>query len=314
MLIAGVALALAALLVVPRFGQTPEISPPTHAELSPIQVRESDRNKPFLPARFTAVSESQGRLRLSGLGEAGTVVSILNEGQPVRQVRVNDDGEWNVSVDIVPDQIMDLSLILFLESGIKIRSEEVVFRVPLPRIGLDIDNWNMPQALVMVTTPGGPSRILQSPFGGSPTKGPLTLGPIDYDDRGGVVFSGTSDVSGRVRIYINGNVIGDREVDLDGRWRIFRADTFNVGQYEVIVELNPLEGDPVRLTVPFERLSPRLAQSEQDTYVKFEALRWQLRRGLMGGGGQYSVVFAPEGTDPLPVPSHPDALVHTETP
>lgn len=147
-------------------------------------------------------------------------------------------------------------------------------------------------ALVLLTSPGGASRILQSPFGGRGAEDILSLGPIEYDDLGAVIFSGLAERQGRVRIYIDGNVIGDTRVAPDGRWFYIRADTLAVGDYELVVELTPPNGESVELQQDFERMSP---DSETGPiFVKQDADRWQIRRQLKGGGAQYTTIFAPK--------------------
>jgi len=295
-------------------GADPDLgSAPLQADAQDLSVA-SDLNSSIMPANFRTVVETGNSLGLNGTGEVGAIVSILNNNERLRQVRVNDNGIWSTSIDIVPDQIMEISLILFLETGGKIGSDETVFRVPLPLTGINIDapragsgageipNISPPPALILVTAPGGPSRIVQSPFGSMPTDGPLSVGPIDYDDLGGVIFSGLSQRPGRVRIYANNSVIGDTGVGPTGRWFYIAGDTVSVGAYDISAELMTNDAVEARIVIPFERLSPALAQSDDDTFVKFEPMRWQLRRRLSGGGAQYTAIFAPSAAEALPVP------------
>jgi hypothetical protein len=68
-----------------------------------------------------------------------------------------------------------------------------------------------------------------------------------------------------------------------------------LGEYEVRAELLDGVGNPV-VSVPFERLAP-MPQSESDDgslSVSFSSYRWQIRRSLIGGGAQSTVIFAPE--------------------
>ena len=70
-------------------------------------------------------------------------------------------------------------------------------------------------------------------------------------------------------------------------------------------ELIPAEGapnapsKPISISVPFNFLAPL---QEEDTdgsgalLVNIDPLQWQIRRTLIGGGGQSTVIFSPEVT------------------
>lgn len=295
--IAALGLALIAMLIVQQIGTGFQSEGRQSGNLVSQQgqvSREDDLNKAFKPASFETIFETDNMLLISGIAEPDTVISILDADKSLRQFKVNANGAWSTEIAVMPNEVMELTLNMFLESGTKIMSDETVYRVPLPIMAADQIEITAPPALLLITSPGGASRIVQSPFGALPSLGPLTLGPIDYDDLGGVIFSGRSNVSGRVRVYVDGNAIGDTRVASDGRWYYIRADTLAVGEYEISAELTPVEGTPVIITVPFERLSPTYAKSRDESLVKFEQTRWQLRRGLRGGGGQYTVILSPK--------------------
>lgn len=268
---------------------------------APSAASNSDKNRAYRPASFEEVTESGQLLSLSGRAEAGSTLSIL-DGSAIRETfEVPGNGRWSREIAIVKDEIMEITLAMSFEPGFKVMSDETVYRIPFPPVAALQMGMDAPQALILLTTPGGASQAVQSPFSQAPKRGPLTLGPIDYDDMGSVIFSGTSDVPGRVRIYVAGNAIGDTRVADDGRWYYIRADTLSVGKYPIAAELTPREGEPVRITVPMERLSPDEANAPDETYVKFEPRRWQLRRALRGGGGQYTVILP--NILPLPQPN-----------
>lgn len=278
------------------------------------------------PASFQQVSEVRDgpspRLRISGKAEPNAIVMISNRGERRRQVRVNDLGQWGVTLD-VDDQPMVLEALLYKGEGeAPIRSEETVFRIlaPKPEIdaGDEAETETEPEAeqsvtpiveknesaLLMVTAPGSPSRVVQSPFGGAPTSGPLSLSVIDYDYQGGVIITGTSAVPGRVRFSAQNAVIGETGIGVGGRWNFIagrllpRARVINIR-----AELIPAQGtpnapvEPVSITVPFNFLPPL---QEEDTdgsgalSVNVDATQWQIRRTLIGGGGQSTAIFAPD--------------------
>jgi len=287
-----------------RAGQLPVFGGDSLDETTAISPDKIGRQ----PASFQNISEfasDAGRkMRLSGKADPGSVVVLLNRGERLRQIKTNADGDWGVTLDI-DGQAMAIEALMFTGEGeVNIRSDETIFRIPIPSgPTIAAANYTAP-ALVIICSSGGPSRVIQSPFGQSPTTGPLSLGAIDYDDAGGVIFSGSASAEGRVRLYLGEAAIGETGVQADGRWNFTAGNMLPLGEYDVWAELIRPDEDRVRLGVLFERLpaSPQIDSDNGSLSVKFEPLRWQVRRSLIGGGLQSTVIFAPQGQiEPRPV-------------
>ena len=156
-------------------------------------------------------------------------------------------------------------------------------------------------ALILISSPGSPSRLIQSPFGGLPgsgdrNDGPLFMGPVDYDDSGGVIFSGVSSQAGRVRLFVANAAVGDTRVGPDGQWGYIASSVMPLGEYEIRAELLGDQDGDVSVSIPFERLPP-MPESDTDDgalSVIFEPFQWQIRRSLIGGGSQSTVIVSPE--------------------
>lgn len=279
------------------------------------------------PTLFTDIAEfSDGvkkTLRLSGTAEPSSVVVILDNGERIRQIRSDDDGNWAVSLEAVDDRAMVIEAILFNEAGVTVRGDETIYRVVLPEPSEDEEETQtdedvemtenpaedslpleeiLPEirpTLIMVSAPGAPSRIVKSPFGGSPTVGPLTMGPIDYDDAGGVIFSGMTTAEGRIRLYTNDSMIGETRVGATGRWNFIAGRILPRGEHDIRAELIGSEGALAQVDVPFELLPPTEPKSTPVPLVEFEPFRWQVRRELLGGGFQTTVIFAPLEAEPI---------------
>ena len=293
MITGGVALSLAlfgGLLLADRLGGTADeagaTGAPVAASLRPVNM-----------VSVTETTDLTGAvLRLSGQAEPGATVMLTDRGERVKQVAVGDEGEWTASLP-VPDAPMAVEATLFAGetdgAQVSIRGVETVFRIHRAS-----DREAGAPALIMVSAPAAPSRIVSSPFGGLPGAGPLYLAAIDYDDAGGVIFSGLSEVQGRVRLYVSGRAIGDTRVGPDGRWALIDASIMPLGEYEVRAELQPTDagGERVSVSVPFERLPPLGVDVGDDgaLQVEFKPFRWQVRRSLLGGGVQSTVIFRPE--------------------
>lgn len=273
-------------------------------EAESVQTSENGEASAVKPALFKNISETSGMLRLSGTGEDDATLSILSGGVVTQQTKIDENGRWSIVVPTFGAESQMIEMVLSLPSGENIRGEETLFRIPHPptEAATDTDNDIEPPTapfqkppLILVTTPGSPSTLIQTPFGTTPTVGPLSLGPVDYDNSGGAVFRGTSERAGRVRLSVQGGgVIGDAPVLDDGQWFFMVSDTLPVGRYNMSVTLMSPNEDDVVLTVPFERLSPRRAKEAEGFAVSalYGEKNWQVRRELLGGGAQYTVIFA----------------------
>jgi len=287
MLLTGFALAIALLWA----GQFAQRAAP--AEKS-AQASEAIDEKPISirPPSFLNVSEIEGALRMSGISEAGSTLVFTQGGQRLGETKVDEDGTWSTALPIEPKATQAISLIMLTEDGARVRSDETLFRIPQVEehedspaavsasIAIPSTPYDVP-TLILLTAPGGPSRIFKSPFGSMPISGPLSLGPIDYDDSGGAVFRGSSERPGRIRLYANGIAIGDAPVQPDGQWFYIIAETLPRGTYDVVVALTDGKDEVTRVTVPFEKMS--FVQSDEPgggLYVSFTenglyaAFRW----------------------------------------
>lgn len=299
MLLTAFAMAIAILGVI-QFARksAPDIAPP------PLQTTEAEKVIAISPAVFKSASEVEGVLRLSGISEPGSTLVLSQSGKRLAEAIVEEDGSWTAALPINPLETQAINLVMFFEDGTRVRSDETLFRIPKleesaaseeTAIVTPSQPYDVP-TLILLTAPGGPSKIFQSPFGGLPVAGPLSLGPIDYDDSGGAVFRGTSDRSGRIRLYANGAVIGDAPVQTDGQWFYIIAETLPRGSYDIVVAMMEDTEEISRITVPFEKMAFRQQQSPGGgLYVSFGESRWQVRRDLLGGGAQYTAVFGPDG-------------------
>lgn len=305
MIVTALALALILLMAVQAtsfLSSVPIFSPEVKTSET-TDTSDTIKDTGFTPVIFRTISEYENGgtrlLRINGSSEPNAVLIILNRNQRLRQIRADDDGNWALDINVESEQIMVLEVVMFVEGSLNVRADETVFRVPVPSKSSE-ETYLDKSALIMVTAPGGPTRIVQTPFGGSPTDGPLTMGPIDYDDSGGVIFSGTTEEEGRVRIFAGPSAIGETRVGAGGRWNFIAGNMLPLGEYEIAAELIKPDGVKARVSVPFERLPP--SSNTELSFVpdvKYEPFRWQVRRQLLGGGAQYTAIFAPQEAEAL---------------
>jgi len=297
MLLTGFALAMAVLIfieIIPPLG-TPPVDPGAE---DPATVKDIDINQAIIPPIFRTIEESGGKLVMQGTSEPEAVLTLLKNKTRVQQTIADDEGEWALEMDISLDSTAAYDVTLETSSGDRIWGDETVIRVkpPPPDSTQATLPLASPEALVLVTAPGGPSRIVQNPFRADPADGPLSMGPIDYDDSGGVIFSGRSTIPGRVRIYGNEQVIGETQISSAGRWFFIAADTVPEGPYNIAAELLTSNGVLSRVSVNLTRLPPSLGAGITDDMpmVRIDENTWQVRRKLAGGGAQYTAIFNPD--------------------
>ena len=287
-MLTGLALALGLLLAV-QISQNirPQNSPEQIS--SPATEINQDLNAVIEPVVFMSISEQNDQLRLTGTSEANATVSIEDHGRNIIDVVADKDGNWSGTIPVTNRDNMIVDLVIYQETGAKIRSDEKIYRIPAPE---DITDETLPQALLMLTAQGRSSRIIRSPFRGLPTSDGLSLETIDYDDRGGVIISGMSETPGLIQIFANETRVGDTPVLSNGRWYFIAADTLPTGSYDIRADLINNNESAASLTVSFERMRAE-AVSGEVVNVDFQPFNWQVRRGLLGGGYQYTAVFAP---------------------
>jgi len=268
-------------------------------------TRLDDPNQSIQPPIFRTITEQENILFLRGTSEPDAVVSILGNGERRRQIRANDDGIWEAEIDVSADGVLALSLTSFLDENISFYGDELLIRAIAitPENLLDdsfiseIDNDDLvpsePPALILLTAPGGPSRVVQTPFGSLPSREALTLGAIEYDDLGGAIFSGFSSRAGRVRIFGDDELIGESRVGNNGRWFLIAGETLPLSEYNLRVQLQESDGAETNIEVNIRRLPPG-QNAEISPYVIFNDEVWHVRRNLTGGGVQYTAILSPD--------------------
>ena len=259
---------------------------------------EDSRPQTVRPILIDSVSESANSLSIRGVSHPNVMVSFQNSGETLAEIQASDSGEWAVDLPIAETDRLQIRILEYVTEDTPVLADETVFRIPPPVLD-DASIDREPQALIFVAVPGKPSSIFQSPFRGLPTSGGVSMGSIDYDESGGVIFSGTSENSGRIRVFANNMAIGEQAVDANGRWYFIAPDTLPTGQFDIGAAHITENGILSQIKVPFERLTLANGVPENTLEVFYFPYSWQIRRQLVGGGYQYTAVFAPYDAPPI---------------
>lgn len=259
------------------------------------------------PAGILSATQSGSQFSLMGAGVSGAGISLLMASHEIARTKVDASGKWKIdfSYDFQTDPGV-VDVLMFTPDGHEIRSDQSLFVIPVsfkpPNIQerktgeeSKIDHENVTRVLLLLTAPGASSRVLQTPYPSLLQSNGLSLEVIDYDNSGGVIFSGSANRLGKVRIYADGNLVGETHVDSGGRWSLIFGNIMPLGEYEISAELVVEDRPSVRLTLPFERMRPMFeAEGSPKLLVQHLDDRIQIGRALFGGGYQYSVIYAPE--------------------
>ena len=300
------ALVLAALL----FGAVKALEHNTGTPVKPESTPQAQAQTPapteLHPAMIIAAEQNGGQIIVRGMGMPGAQLNLFSAEKAVAGGRVNTEGGWVINIDDLLETTTPVILDLVMRAkGKEIRSEQqlIVAAVPSADENDSGTQFGPGQALILLAAPGASSRVLQSPYGGFPSRNGFELEAIDYDASGGVIFSGQSKIPGRVQIYAGGKIVGESHVDKTGRWSLIFGNIMPLGEYNITAELIPdqEEFELTRLTLPFQRTRPKTSsrqkQSGERVVLKVLEDYLLIRRSLFGGGLQYSLVYAPSALE-----------------
>lgn len=277
--------ALAALFVIRNDGQ---LAGRTPAEEVVEEAAEAPAEAPAMALpRFDIVRvDRQGFAVVAGRGMPGTTIELLANGAVIAEEQVEADGAWAISVDTPLDAgPVELTLRQTGEDGVPITSEEtIVIYVPE-------DEGDAP--VVLRTTPGGATEVLQRATDPVEGLGPLAVETIDYDAAGGVIFAGRATPGAAVQLFLDGQPVGPRTTaSPEGRWTV--ETEVPPGRYVLRAVQIGEDGLPAYVVeVPFERAGfADIQRTDGGVVVQPGNSLWVISRAVYGEGRQYTIIFA----------------------
>lgn len=280
-LLAVAAVAAAVVYVVTR--PSAESPPPGNLVTQPSPASGGEQPASTAPSFDIVRVDPDGSAVIAGRGQPGAVIAILANGEEIARADIDARGEWVITELVLPAGSVELGLLLIEADGRELRSEQVVV-VSIPE-GRDAT------PLVVLGRPGEASRVLQGPYDGI-AMGPLVLETVDYDESGGVIFSGRANAGSTVRIFANGAAVGETEAGADGRWTLRAGAAFAPGVYDL--QIDQIENGAVTavIALPFERARPEaVALGGDRVVVQPGNSLWRIARRLYGNGVQYTVIY-----------------------
>ena len=228
-----------------------------------------DQARAYLPPPTVSAAERapDGAVRLAGQAPANAVVRLRAPDGGAASAQAAGDGRW--SLVLPPATAPRLYAIQAELPNRMVRGEG---------------------ALAVMPSPGPPALTLQAGFAGVPAgqgqPGRLQLTTFDYDG-GGAAVGGFAPPLSRVRLTVDGGLVGVTNADAQGRFAVLAVER-NVapGPHRIRVETP----DGLSLEEPVE-----LAETVLPPDRPFAAAQapggWLISWRLPGGGAQSSLVF-----------------------
>jgi hypothetical protein len=245
---------------------------------------EAETPAPSLPSFDIVRVDRTGYAVIAGRAAPGATVTILANDKPLAETTAEADGSWAISTDTPLEAgSVELSLEMTTEDGGTIRSEETIIIYVPQREG--------DRPLVLRTTPGGATEVLQEPRDDGVGMGPLSLETIDYDEQGAVIFAGKAEAGRVVQLFANGQFVGQTTASEDGRWRM--TATMPPGVYTLhVIQLDENGKPAYAIELPFERASlSDIELRDGKVVVQPGNSLWRIARRAYGRGIQYTIIY-----------------------
>lgn len=242
--------------------------------------------EPALPSFDIVRVDRSGYAVIAGRAIPGADVTIYANEEELASTVAERDGSWVIATDTPLDAgPVELSLSMTTDDGLTIRSEQTILIYVPEREG--------DAPLVLRTTPGGATEVLQDPRDMPEGLGPLTLDVIDYDDSGAVIFSGRAEPNRMVQLFINRQMLGQAPSTDEGRWTIAPEAQIAPGVYQLLVIQLDENGRPAyAIELPFERASAdQIELRDGKVIVQPGNSLWRIARRAYGRGAQYTIIY-----------------------
>src|SRR5215213_4419683 len=242
------------------------------------------------PSFDTVRIERDGSAVIAGRGLPESHVTVMLDGEPFGSAKSDIGGAWVfVPNEPVPPGDHQLTLRMLTEGAAAIYSDQSV--------ALQVPDRAMGEALVVLSDPNQPSRIIQKPDaaqaqGEEPAASPeqdvaaaassenqkqdasrpgsgsmaLTLSTVDYNDAGDIIFSGTGRSDSSIRLYVDNAPVGDAAVAGDGTWTFAGKEQIRPGTHTLRVDQLHADGKVAqRIELPFMRAKPQQVAALNET-------------------------------------------------
>jgi len=268
-----------------RFKPIEQLTPAEQTDETTTEEDETPvSSEPALPAFDIVRVDRNGYAVIAGRAKPGSTVTVYANDAEIASADAERDGSWALTVDTpLEGGPVELSLSMTTEDGLTVRSEETIVIYVPERDG--------DRPLVLRTTPGGATEVLQDPRDTDVSFGPLSLDAIDYDDSGSVIFSGRADPNRVVQIFADRQPLSQTTSSADGKWSTNAS--MPPGIYTLhVVQLDENGRPEYALELPFERATAdQIDLRDGKVIVQPGNSLWRIARRAYGTGFQYTVIY-----------------------
>jgi nucleoid-associated protein YgaU len=263
------------------------VEPRPQEQTTPSTPGEAGRPEavaPSLPSFDIVRVDRTGLAVIAGRATPGSKVTIYANDAPLAEATAEGDGSWVVTTETpLESGAVELTLEMTTPDGVTIKSDQTIIIYVPQREG--------DRPLVLRTTPGGATEVLQDARDDGVGLGPLSLETIDYDEQGAVIFSGKAEMGRVVQLFADSQFIGQTEADDDGRWRL--TATMPPGVYKLqVIQLDETGRPAYAIELPFERASlSDVDLRDGKVIVQPGNSLWRIARRAYGRGVQYTVIY-----------------------
>ena len=256
------------------------------APTTPDEAPEPVEEEAALPSFDIVRVDRSGRAVIAGRAAPEATVTVFVNDKALDPVTAGPDGSWILVKDTPLEQgAVELSLEMTTVEGLTVRAEDTILIYVPARDG------DLP--LVLRTTPGGATEVLQDPREAQDQFGPLTLDVIDYDDSGAVIFSGRAEPNKIVQLFIDTRLLGQTRSDENGNWMMAPDAQIAPGVYQLLVLQLGANGRPdYAIEVPFKRATAdEIELRDGKVIVQPGNSLWRIARRAYGSGAQYTIIY-----------------------
>lgn len=251
------------------------------------------------------VDENCGLLA-AGTAEPTSMIQIYAGDKLLGKVQANRRGEWIfLTTHPLEKGAQKINAIATNPNGSEVETDRYVI-MQVPDCTQQIDKREPAIALLAPKEKAGKeafdkrvSKLLQvpEPKGNLESAKELSVGSVDYDDKGNVALSGKAKDGNSVRVYLENKLVGTAEVDKKGDWTLQPDKDIDPGTYTLRADQVDEKGKVIsRVEIPFQREAADdviLAKGgiEIQAVVQPGNSLWRIARRMYGKGTHYTTIY-----------------------
>lgn len=241
----------------------------------------------------------------AGRAEPKALVTIYIGSDKTGEATASANGEWVfTSSKPLPSGSQTVNLSALGIDGNELESGSLVI-MNVPDCTIPVDDrvpaiaMLAPKDDVIGAATGSTTKLLQVPAakGDVSAAKDLSLGSVNYDDKGTLSLSGRGQPGNRITVYMNNKPVGTAVVDSDGNWSLVPDESIPAGNHTLRIDQHGTDGKIIsRIELPFQKTPASdvvLAQASGglSAIVQPGNSLWRIARRVYGEGMEYTVIY-----------------------